>query len=163
MNLLANFRREPIRSQRLLDSARDQPCTMEVPRVCNRDPSTTVSAHIHDETFGFAIKADDCSSVHACAACHTWLDQGQYLGKMSIEQVLRIVIRALQRTLRNRIERGFIVITGYRDPKPKSRKPTSARKSKDQRANVPAGRKLQGGAKLPRGRKLQTANNLRRS
>lgn len=151
----AAFRREPIRSRKLLDSARDQPCTMQVPGVCNHDPSTTVSAHIHDETFGFGVKADDLSSVHACMACHNWLDRGEHLGKVDPADVLRIILRAMQRTLRNRIERGFIRID--LDPERKAaEKKTPPRKPKDLRTKIPVGKPLQSRSNWPTGRKLQS-------
>lgn len=158
MNLAA-FRREPIRSRTLLDSAKGATCSMRVPNVCNRDPATTVSAHIRDESFGMGVKADDCSSVHACSACHNWLDRGEWIGTMVEADVLRIIIRAMQRTQRDRIERKFMRIDLDR-PAPKRDKPTPPRKPKDLRAKVASGRPLAGRAKLPQGRKIQQRNGL---
>lgn len=156
------FRREPIRSRQLLDSANGQPCTMEVPGICNQDSSTVVSAHIRDETFGMAQKADDCSSVHACFCCHTWLDQAQWLGKMAEVEVLRIIIRAIQRTIRNRVLRGFIPIK--MDPvKPAAERKIKPRKPKDQRTKVSPSKPLAGRSSLPTGRRLQSANHLRKT
>lgn len=69
---------EPWRCQRLLDMAKDKPCLLRIPGVCNHDPATTVAAHsnlsIHGK--GKARKADDVFTVAACSACHAWLDQG---------------------------------------------------------------------------------------
>lgn len=136
-----NFRREPIRSRKLLDSARGQPCTLEFTGICNHDPETTVSAHIHDESFGKAMKADDTSTVHACLACHSFLDAG-WPGKISQALLRWHIIRAMQRTLRNRIERGIVVIP--LDPERLSHdKPVKPRKAPELRRKVPPGRKLQ--------------------
>lgn len=144
----SNFRREPIRSRDLLDSARGAPCTMQVPGVCNHDWSTTVSAHIHDETFGFGEKADDCSSVHACAACHAWLDQGHWLGRMSEADMLRLVLRALQRTTRYRVMHGQMTVS-LDAPKPFAERKTKPRKPKDLRAKVSPGRPLESASNWP--------------
>lgn len=66
------------RRPRLLPMARDMPCLLQVPEVCNRDPATTVACHSNwsDHGKGASRKADDCYSTWGCFACHTWLDQG---------------------------------------------------------------------------------------
>lgn len=125
---------EPIRSRKLLDSARGQPCTLEFVGVCSHDPETTVSAHIHDEQFGKGQKADDTSTVHACDRCHMFLDWG-WVGKISLELRHWHIIRAMQRTLRNRIERGLVVVP--LDPERLSHdKPVKPRKPKAQRKPI---------------------------
>src|SRR3569832_2336118 len=101
-----NFRREPIRSRKLLDSAKGQPCTLEFVGVCSHDAETTVSAHIHDETFGMAMQADDFATVHSCLNCHVYMDPGGCIGMISQTVLLSHILRAVFRTIRNRIERG---------------------------------------------------------
>lgn len=130
MSALAQ-RREPIRSRKLLDSARGQPCTLQF-EVCNSDTETTVSCHIHDETFGMAMKADDFDTVHGCHACHMYLDHG-WAGKISQAILLRHILRAVQRTNRNRRDRGLIVIQEDLKPRPRE---TPPRKPKEQRAPI---------------------------
>ena len=126
-------RREPIRSRKLLDSAKGQPCDLNF-IVCNHDPETTVSCHIHDESFGAGRKADDTSTIHGCLNCHMFLDHG-WVGKMEWATVQQHIIRGLQRTLRNRIDRGLIVIP--RDAERlSSERPIAARKPRDQRAKI---------------------------
>lgn len=138
----------PIRSRKLLDSARGQPCTLEFVGVCNHDPETTVSCHISDEQRGGGQKADDTNTVHGCSACHMFMDQGGWINRIS-QAVLRWhIIRAMQRTLRNRIERGLIVIP--LDPERLAHvRPAKQRKPPEQREKIaqrdrpwPAGRKL---------------------
>lgn len=139
---LANFRRDPLRSRKLLDSARGQPCTLEFVGVCSHDPETTISAHIHDETFGMAMKADDTATVHACDRCHMYMDQGGWIGQISQTVLLRYILRAIFRTLRNRIERGLIIVP--LDPERLSHdRPVKARKPKAQRAKVAPSRPLE--------------------
>lgn len=100
---------EPLRSRKVMESARGQPCTLEF-EVCNNDPETTVSCHIHDDHFGMAMKADDTSTVHGCSECHRYMDQGGWIGRISQTVLLRHILRAMQRTLRNRIDRGIIIV-----------------------------------------------------
>lgn len=66
------------RRPRLLALARSMPCLLQVLGICNRDPATTVACHSNWGEHGKAgaRKADDCYSAWGCAACHTWLDQG---------------------------------------------------------------------------------------
>lgn len=155
-----NFRREPIRSRKLLDSAKGQPCTLCVPGVCNRDPATTVSCHVHDESFGMGVKADDQSTFHGCYACHVFWDTGAWIGVIPEAEMLRMIVRALLRTLRNRIERGFVRID---EDKPSAPKAPKSRKPKELRTPVPSGRPLQSSSDWPKGRKLEGRNELRRN
>lgn len=156
-----NFKREPIRSRKLLDSAKGQPCTLEVPGVCNRDPATVVSCHVRDESFGMGVKADDQSSFHGCSACHAFWDTGSFIGRISEADMLRLVLRAIQRTTRNRIERGFMRID-LDQPKPFAERKTPPRKPKDLRTKIPVGKPLESRTDWPKGRKLESRNNLRK-
>lgn len=69
---------EAHRNPRLLRMAKGESCLLTVPGVCNHDRATTVAAHSNWAEHGKAgaRKADDCYHVHACSACHSWLDQG---------------------------------------------------------------------------------------
>lgn len=151
LEFLANFRRAPIRSRHLLDSAKGEPCTLCIPGICNRDPATTVSCHVHDETFGMSEKADDCSTFHGCSACHRYLDTGAWLGKMSEADMLKLILRAIQRTMRNRILRGFMAVKLDKPPKPKAAKP---RPPKAQRAKFGKGPPITNRSNWPKGRSL---------
>lgn len=68
----------PARNPQLLAMACGMPCLLRVPGVCNSNPCTVVAAHSNLSTHGKAgaRKADDQYHVHACSACHQWLDQG---------------------------------------------------------------------------------------
>ena len=70
---------EPYRDPTLLEMAKDQPCLLIVPAVCNHRMDTTVAAHSNLSIHGKAgaRKADDCYVVDACHACHYWLDFGK--------------------------------------------------------------------------------------
>jgi hypothetical protein len=69
---------EAYRDPALLEMARGRPCLLLIPGICSHRVDTVVAAHsnlsVHGK--GGARKADDCFTVAACHACHSWLDQG---------------------------------------------------------------------------------------
>jgi hypothetical protein len=79
---------EPQRNPALLAMARGQRCLLQVPGVCQPDPTTTVACHSNQSVHGKAgaRKADDHWHVHGCAACHRWLDQGPAPATEKIER-----------------------------------------------------------------------------
>lgn len=70
---------EAYRDPALLEMARNRPCLLMVPAVCNHRTDTAVACHSNSSEHGKAghRKADDCYSVHGCSACHYWLDFGK--------------------------------------------------------------------------------------
>ena len=96
-------------SQRLRDSARGQQCSLQFPGVCNRDPATTVLAHLPSPVKGMGNKGDDFFAVFACSNCHERLDLH------NVDQ--ECVVRALQRTMKFWIENGYLMIAD-KEPKP---------------------------------------------
>jgi hypothetical protein len=67
------------RNAALLALAKDRPCLLMVPAVCNHRTDTTVACHSNLSVHGKAgaRKADDHYSVWGCSACHFWLDFGK--------------------------------------------------------------------------------------
>ncbi len=98
----------PIRSKKLRSAARGQPCTGNFPGICNYDIETVVLAHLHDETFGMGMKADDTSAIHLCSDCHRAYDLHQT--GLDDTTLNRMIIRALQRTIRNLTMRKVIIV-----------------------------------------------------
>jgi len=70
---------EAYRDPALLEMARGRPCLLLVPGACTHRVDQTVACHSNLSIHGKAgaRKADDCYSVHGCAGCHSWLDQGK--------------------------------------------------------------------------------------
>lgn len=126
-------RQEPIRSRYLLDSAKDAPCTLRF-EVCTGGPC--MSCHISDESFGMGQKADDCSTVHGCLACHNYLDRRLWLGTVPREEVLDRVLAAVLETQSYRLRTGRL-LTRMDVVKPLSARPTPPRKPKSERKAVP--------------------------
>jgi len=95
-----------IKSKKLRDSARDQPCTMNVAGVCNCDSSTTVLCHIQTEMGIMGGKTDDISAAFGCSDCHLWYDQkkGSELDRLFYS------MRAMIRTQLIWIELGLLIV-----------------------------------------------------
>ena len=98
-----------IRSKKIRDAARGQDCTFNIAYVCNYDNSTTVLAHLPDESHGMGQKADDISAAFACSACHDVIDQ-RAVPALSVSSRDRefYMRRAMVRTWRKLIEMGVI-------------------------------------------------------
>lgn len=55
--------------------AKDKPCQMRLPGICNFDSSTTVLAHVRrGGVAGFGQKPPDICGIWACSACHDAMD-----------------------------------------------------------------------------------------
>lgn len=98
----------PVRSKKILQSARYQECTLRIPGTCNFDPETTVAAHIRTGPKGLGQKVDDYSIAYACSDCHRWLDEG----RGSVEARYAASLRGLGETLKILVMRGLIKIEG---------------------------------------------------
>lgn len=140
-------RREPIRSRAYLDGSRGQPCTLQITGACTGDAETTVAAHIRDETFGGGQKADDISCADSCWACHRVFD-GHSHTPLTSEEWHFYALRGLQRTLRNRVERGIAVIA-LDKVKAASERPVKPRKPAEQRATINSRSEWPKGQKIP--------------
>lgn len=101
-----------IQSKHLRNSARGQACTLQIVGVCNGDWSTTVLAHLPDESHGMAKKSDDVSSCYACDACHSVLDGRAKWPAGEHEYKDWYLRRAQTRTLRAMFDDGLITIKG---------------------------------------------------
>jgi hypothetical protein len=134
-------RQEPIRSRAYLDGARGENCKLRFPG-CFNDRETVVACHITDSaSFGMGQKADDISIIDGCAHCHRQLDLR--LHGMSQTLLLEYLLRGIQETMRNRIERGILTLK-LDTPKPAHSRPAKPRKPAAERRKVPAGRALTG-------------------
>ena len=55
--------------------ARGRECQVRIPGICNRDPATTVLAHIRMSGItGIGMKARDELGAWCCSACHDAID-----------------------------------------------------------------------------------------
>lgn len=131
MTLDLRQRVEPIRSRRYLDGAKGEQCKLRFPG-CRNDRETVVACHVNDLTsFGMGQKADDFSVIDGCAYCHRLLDTRAH--GLSRALLLEYLLRGLQATLRNRIERGLLFLS-QDTPKPLRARPVRPRP--EQRAKI---------------------------
>lgn len=101
---------EPIRSKKITDSAKGQPCTLEIIGACNGDPATTVFAHFPDESHGLARKSDDCSGGYACSACHDVIDGRRPWPELESAHAQWYLRRSQTRTVRSMLQREILKI-----------------------------------------------------
>ena len=100
------------RCQALIDTARDAPCSVRLPEICNKRRETTVWAHsdagVHGKSGG--EKAHDCFGFHSCSACH------EALPKLPRAERERVERQAMDRTLLRLWQGGALQIAGRRPP-----------------------------------------------
>lgn len=133
-----NFRQEPIRSKKVLNSARGQECAGRFPGICNHNPETVVWAHLNGAAFGkgMGIKAHDVLGMHLCGSCHTYLDVGHGTKPLiSTDTLLECVLSAVCETYVRLITAGIVIVPqDVERPKiVKPRKPRAERKAIPQR------------------------------
>lgn len=59
----------------LRKTARDRPCMVRVPGVCDGGGPTTVLAHYRlSGVSGMGFKSPDVCGAWCCAPCHAWVD-----------------------------------------------------------------------------------------
>jgi len=105
-------------SSKLRASAKGQPCMFQIPGICSHDTATVVLAHLPSEIKGMGNKSDDFHAAFACQNCHEAIDNH----RLSREESLYYSMRALQRTMRNWVTRGLVVIPAdTHRPKPSSK------------------------------------------
>lgn len=91
-------------SKKITNSAKGEECTLRIPGVCNRDPATTVFAHMNGG--GMAYKHHDIHGCYACSKCHALLDSAwgySMNGKSNL-------LRAMTETQCKLLEKGLIKI-----------------------------------------------------
>jgi hypothetical protein len=140
-----------IRSRKVLDSARGQPCSARFPGICNGNPETTVWAHLNGAAFGkgMAQKAHDVLGFHSCSSCHSYYDVGHGTRPiLTTDQLLECILGAVCETWVRLIRMKLLTVVGdaelqpRREPKPTVRKPRGERRA------------------VPKGPPLKSANNL---
>lgn len=102
-----------IKSQPMRDAAKGEDCTLNIARVCNYNPETTVLAHLPDETNGMGTKSDDISACLACSACHTLIDSPGDI-RLTSEEREWYMRRAMVRTWRRMLAKGIMTIKGVK-------------------------------------------------
>lgn len=78
--------------------------------VCCGDPETTVLAHVRMQGIsGMGLKAPDQLGAHACHACHTACDTGQWNGQRFEREFVELAfLRGVIRTQYALIKEGVL-------------------------------------------------------
>lgn len=142
-----------IRSRKVLDSAKGQPCAFRFPGICRGGTETTVWAHLNGGRYGkgTGMKAHDILGAHACFWCHAYLDTGHGTSPLlSNEELLECVLGGVTETWVRLIAAGIIVVPLDAE-KPAHERPVPARKPKAQQAKI-----TQGKTEWPKGQKIQS-------
>lgn len=80
---------------KLRQSAKGQPCTLQLPEICNHNCETTVLAHIRlGFNAGMGQKPNDLHALFACSDCHNVID-GRAKGEFEYKDILRGHLRTL--------------------------------------------------------------------
>lgn len=147
-----------IRSQKILRSAKGQPCAFRFPGICHGGTETTVWAHLNGGRFGkgMGMKAHDILGGHACFWCHSYLDGGHATHpKMDRDQFLECILGGVTETLVRLITSGLVIVPLDKET------PASEHRSKPRKP--PAMRtKINSRNAWPTGQKIQSRNDLRR-
>ncbi len=101
-------KRKPIRSPKILASARGEECTISSP-WCSFDREETVACHSNfsEDGKGISQKADDIFIAYGCSGCHRWLDASD----APKEEKRDRFHRGLKKTLRKLVDKGLLVVT----------------------------------------------------
>lgn len=124
-----------IRSRKILNHARGQPCLLALPG-CNCDPETTVFAHLNGGAFGKGMgqKASDIAGMFAGFECHSRYDLRQT--GLSEAELNATLLKALITTWEVLIRDGVIIVPVDAESL-SSERPTKPRKPKEQRKAIP--------------------------
>lgn len=147
-----------IRSRKILDSAKGQPCAFRFPGICQGGTETTVWAHLNGARYGkgAGMKAHDILGAHSCHQCHVYLDVGHGTKPLiSNETLLECVLGGVTETWVRLIASGLVVVPQDKQT-PAHEAPVKPRKPREQRA------KITSRAAWPQGQKIQSRNTLRR-
>lgn len=123
-----------IRSRRVRDHAKGQPCTARFPGICRGRRDTVVLAHFRDGHKGMAIKASDLSGGYLCFECHAYLDEGHgHRPVLTDAELYQGMLQAIQETVGILARDGILFVPVDAAP-PKTVKP---RKPRDRRQAIP--------------------------
>ena len=86
-------------------SARDQPCQVRIPGVCNFNPETTIHAHLGGA--GIGRKHNDIFGARCCSACHDAVD-GRVRVNFSSDELGMMLAEGIFRTQQLLIDEGLI-------------------------------------------------------
>lgn len=102
----------------LRKAAAGEPCLIRVPDFCRWDDVYTVLCHVRiADISGMSLKAPDAIAALGCDKCHDVCD-GRMPSQYTYEQRRLMLLEGFARTICLRIQQGYIVTKGEREPRP---------------------------------------------
>jgi hypothetical protein len=98
----------------LRQEARGRECTGNLLGICNRNPETTILAHLNNRRLfnaGLGMKVPDWAGCFSCSACHDVLDGRATHPHLSYEQVKIAHMEAVFRTQRILFDEGKLCLS----------------------------------------------------
>ena len=86
-------------------SAKDQPCEVRIPGICNFNPETTIHAHLGGA--GMGRKHNDIFGARCCSSCHDAVD-GRRNTVFSNDELTLMFHEGMVRTQQHLIDEGLI-------------------------------------------------------
>lgn len=137
-----------IRSGKIRNSARGQPCTARFPGICNGNPETTVWCHLNGRRFGkgMGLKAHDVLGFDGCSSCHAYYDTGHGTKPvLSNDTLLECILGAVCESYVRLIRDGLVTVP-QDEPKPPKVKP---RKPREERVKINSRNEWPQGTSIP--------------
>ena len=91
---------------KITKSAKGEECQVRIPEACNRNPETTVFAHLGGG--GLGMKRPDTEGAYACSGCHDVVDMRRRVQGLDYERIKLYHHEGAMRTRKILIDKGFI-------------------------------------------------------
>jgi len=102
----------------LRKAAAGEPCEIRVPSICRGDPAYTVLCHVRVSGIsGTGLKAPDVIAALGCDRCHDLCDGRTPTLEYSSDERRLMLLEGMARTQARRIEQGYILTKGEREPR----------------------------------------------
>ncbi len=103
--------------RKIMDAAKGEPCTVNIPGVCNYNCETTVFCHHNDGTGGSNKLTGPLTGGIGCSECHDCLDGRKPwpLGYSDADKEL-FKRRSMIRTINRLINLGLVTVSGLKTP-----------------------------------------------
>lgn len=92
----------------LRKAAKDRPCMVRLPEICNGDTRTTVLAHVRMAGIsGMGMKSPDLIAAWACSACHDAIDRRSHTD-LERDYVRLAHLEGMARTINELAKEGLL-------------------------------------------------------
>lgn len=89
-------------------AAKDRPCMVRLPEICNGDTHTTVLAHVRMAGIsGIGFKSPDLIAAWACSACHDAIDRRSHTD-LERDYVRLAHLEGMARTINELAKEGLL-------------------------------------------------------